>query len=94
MRSTEDQLAAARQQIENLRRQVEHTRALWYAWGREDASGTPTAASELASPGYGFADAYTAAYEDYSGERRFIRPSVRNAYATWQDTDGKTIDDD
>lgn len=65
-----------------------------YAWGREDASGTRTAATDDRDGSYLFARAYAAAQDDYNRERRGSMMTVRDAYARWQDSGGRTIEDE
>lgn len=69
---------------------------LAYAWGREDASGTPTVppagktATEVVAP-MEFGRAYTAGWEDYNSEARSNMIPLRDAYDHWQSSGGVSI---
>lgn len=69
---------------------IEHDssqQALWYAWGREDAgeelTGKPdTVGGDFA---FGFASEWAAVAGAYAREERGFRPSIRDAFAAWQE---------
>jgi hypothetical protein len=68
--------------------------ALAYAWGREDASGTPTAVPSggaAAGGDWAFSEAYAQGQLDYNEQRRGDMIPVRDAYANWQDSGGKSV---
>lgn len=66
--------------------------AMGYAWGREDASGTPTV---TAGPGGNgarqFSEAFAQGQDDFNSEKRYNMTPVREAYEAWQLTNGRTI---
>lgn len=65
--------------------------ALGYAAGREDASGIKTA-EPTTLPGFmAFADVFGQAWDDYNNQHRFMMTNARDAYDTWQATNGQTI---
>ena len=78
-------------------------KALGYAWGREDARedfsklvhavfGAPTATRGVYSSGsLAFADAYARGQDDYDHQRRGSMITLREAYANWQDSGGRSI---
>jgi hypothetical protein len=66
--------------------------ALGYAWGREDASDIKTAGDGPAQIGHlTFADAYAQGQDDYNSERRGGMIGIREAYANWQASGGRSI---
>jgi hypothetical protein len=65
--------------------------ALGYASGREDASGTPTAAPDHRAGWLAFADAFADGWDAYNNDRRHWMTNAQDAYATWQATSGATI---
>ena len=65
--------------------------ALGYAWGREDASGTPTAGDPNSVTTMQFAAAFAQGWEDYNTQKRGDMTSVRSAYDQWQASGGKSI---
>lgn len=71
--------------------------ALGYAWGREDASGTVTAAPATGPsriPSSAFAEAFATGQDEYNQERRCMMTNVRSAYERWQASGGRTIWDE
>lgn len=67
--------------------------ALGYAAGQEDASGRRTA-SPSEGPGFiAFAEAYSAAVDEFNREVRYHIPCLAGAYAAWQYTSGRTVVD-
>ncbi len=71
---------------------LEVTRALAYAWGREDASGTPTRPwTAPRTPSLTFAEAYASMRTEYNARERWFAFPLRDAYDRWQETDGETI---
>jgi hypothetical protein len=69
---------------------------LYYAFGREDASGKATvpSASDTETPAYyAFSEAYATAWLDVNQGTRRYAPDVRHAYETWQKSGGQTVRD-
>jgi len=65
---------------------------LGYASGREDASDVKTI--DPTGQGMGwmrFAEAYAAGWDAYNTEQRFFMTNARDAYRTWQESNGLTI---
>ena len=63
-----------------------------YAWGREDSSGIRTACTmEHPTGSYAFGLAYALAYDLYNQELLAHMTNIRDAYNTWQATNGETI---
>jgi hypothetical protein len=65
---------------------------LGYAAAREDASDVKTI--DPTGDGIGFmrfAEAYAAGWEDFNGEKRCYMTNARDAYDTWQTTQGRSI---
>ena len=70
--------------------------ALGYAAGREDVSGVKTHNGRDTPDGSGFirfAEAFAGAWDDYNNERRGMMTNARDAYDSWQRTNGRTIFD-
>lgn len=70
--------------------------AIGYASGREDTSNIPTVPS-LEHPDragwMAFADAFAKGWDDYNADRRYWMTNARDAYNTWQASNGRTIFD-
>ena len=66
--------------------------AMAYAWGCEDTSGTKTVmpAGEI-SGDWAFSEAYAQGQDDYNSQRRGDFIPVRDAYANWQASDGRSV---
>lgn len=69
---------------------------LGYALGREDGSHVRTAdvgssPDENRMGWYRFAEAYAQGWDDYNYQRRHYMVNCRDAYNTWQKTNGETI---
>jgi hypothetical protein len=66
--------------------------ALGYAWASQDSTGTPAATPAGATDGEtAFAGAFAAAWADYNAQRRGMMLPVRDAYANWQDSNGRSV---
>lgn len=73
-------------------------RALGYASGFEDASGTKTvpAPGSHRGPDFGwmdFAEAFAKAQDDYNQGRRPMMTNCKDAYRSWTESSGETIFD-
>lgn len=74
-----------------MKREEAIQHGLGYAAGREDASDIKTA-EPTETPGFlAFAYAYGDAWQEYNTEVRCMMTNARDAYDTWQATEGRTI---
>jgi hypothetical protein len=66
--------------------------ALGYAWASQDSTGTPAATPAGATDGEtAFGSAFAAAWADYNAQRRGMMLPVRDAYANWQASNGRSV---
>jgi hypothetical protein len=76
-------------------------KAMAYAWGREDESEASAALERTKTacrPGTGqiardwaFSEAFAQAQDDYDNGRRGDMPTLKDAYANWQASGGRTV---
>jgi hypothetical protein len=67
-------------------RDLNYGLALYYAWGRADQGAKLTGPPQFdgGDRAFGFAQAWAAATAAYDAGRRGSRPSVQDAFASWQ----------
>ena len=62
--------------------------ALGYAWGTGEYVKSP----DMRAGDCLFADAFATIYDDYEHNRRGSKPSLEDAWETWQASGGRTVD--